>query len=188
MTIFDQIFNTVQTRMILDRPRAKALHDAAFATATLPGDMAELGVYRGGSAKLMAMTCPHKRIWLFDTFAGLPEPTGIDLHKANEFHASHADVRAWMHGTKFETCAGRFPNSIPAAADRPFSLVHLDADLYESTRDGLAFFWPRLVMGGMIVLDDWLWQGCPGVEKAVKEFDGGKRWESAKYQLTIEKV
>lgn len=185
----NDILTIVQPRMVLDRPRAEALYRSAVATSALPGAMAELGVYRGGSAKLMALACPKKPIFLFDTFTGLPSPTGVDLHQAGEFANGMEDVAGWMAGSEFWLVPGRFPESIPDDLDgERFALVHLDGDLYETTRDGLAWFWPRLVAGGRIVLDDWRWPNCPGVEKAVREFSGGRRWESARYQLIIEKV
>ena len=65
---------------------------------------------------------------------------------------------------------GVFPNTTKGLEQESFCFVYLDGDLYESTRDGLEFFYSRLVSGGMIVIDDYGSRYWPGVKKAVDEF------------------
>jgi hypothetical protein len=55
-------------------------------------------------------------------------------------------------------------------ADITFSFVHLDVDLYQPTHDSLAFFYPRMVTGGIIVCDDYGFDSCPGAKKALDDF------------------
>lgn len=64
---------------------------------------------------------------------------------------------------------GFFPDTALNVKDF-FCYVHLDMDIYQSTMDGLKFFWPRMVEQGIIMIDDYYNDHCPGVKKAVDEF------------------
>jgi len=142
-------------------------------TRTLPGDMAELGVWKGGSARTLVDAAPDKKLHLFDTFTGLPEPSEHDPHlTASMFNdASEEAVRDALQGFNVEFYVGEFPGTLtPQLEDTEFCLVHLDADLYEPTKAALEFFWPRLMPGGAVVLDDYNHPRCTGVNKAVDEF------------------
>jgi len=66
--------------------------------------------------------------------------------------------------------AGWIPERFPAVADRRFAFVHIDVDLYEPTRDSLAFFYPRMSAGGIVVCDDYGFTSCPGATRAVDEY------------------
>ena len=65
---------------------------------------------------------------------------------------------------------GFFPDTAGPVADNKFCLVHVDVDIYQSVRDCLEFFYPRLVSGGFMVFDDYEGKNCPGVRKAIDEF------------------
>ena len=67
--------------------------------------------------------------------------------------------------------AGVFPENINPGgmSDKKFCFAYIDADTYQATREALEFFWPRMVPGGRIVVDDVPWEPCAGVEKAVRE-------------------
>lgn len=137
----------------------------------LPGELAELGTFRGGSAAVIAGCCPEKRLRLFDTWEGIPENDQVTGgHLKGEFAADFEEVRRWLELYNVEYFRGTFPHTAPAAAedDTRYAFVHLDADTYQSTRAGLEYFLPRLVAGGVCVLDDYRWENCPGVELAVR--------------------
>ena len=77
---------------------------------------------------------------------------------------------------------GYFQDTLaPTVGDRTFSFVHLDCDLYQSYRDCLTFFWPRLVPGGIILFDEYDDPSWPGCNLAVDEF-------VAEAQVTIQRV
>lgn len=59
-------------------------------------------------------------------------------------------------------------------ADRRFSLVHIDVDIYRPTLDALEFFWDRVTPGGMVVCDDYGFSTCPGATAAMDEFFDGR--------------
>lgn len=135
------------------------------------GDFAELGVYRGGSAQLMAEAGPDRTVYLFDTFSGAPYRD--EFHKPGDFtDTSLGCVLGIMRDyPNVRVCAGLFPDSAMSVTAR-FAFVHLDADLYLSTLDGLQWFFPRMEIGGIILIDDYGRDTCPGVERAVGEFYG----------------
>ena len=149
------------------------LYSSLIATENLPGVIAEVGVYKGGTARLICEVKGEKDLYLFDTFEGLPETNDNDLlvHKG------------WLHDTDLESVKnylsdfknihflkGVFPGTAGPISDKKFSFIHLDTNLYQSTLDALEFFWPRMVIGGRIVSHDYNASSMPGVKKAFMEF------------------
>jgi O-methyltransferase len=185
--MLDSLYQTVRHRTLLVRPKLDAIWSQLQSAP--PGDLAELGVYKGGVCRLMAET--GRTVYAFDTFTGMPRDgydPAMDWHKPGDF----ADGRDTLEYLSAFPNVRPVPGLFPATAvDSAFAIVHLDADLYASTLAGLEWFWPRVVNGGSIVLDDWDWQYCRGVEKAVKEYFGGRSDTqlivSAPNQLTVKK-
>jgi hypothetical protein len=151
------------------------LYDSVKKTRRLPGDIAELGVYSGGSAKLICETKGGKSLHLFDTFSGLPandylvnkiksgEMRGGSLSEVKDYLAKYDNV--FFYKGIFPASAVELKNQSPR-----FSLVHLDADIYEATLDGLKFFYPLMSKNGIILIHDYSVENLPGVKKAVSEF------------------
>lgn len=144
---------------------------ARYAAKHLKGDVAQLGVYKGGSAKMIAECFKETeaRIYLLDTFEGLPG----DAEGEPELFADvvFADVQALLSPYKnVEFRKGFFPDTAKGLEEKRFSFVYLDGDMYQSTKDGLDFFYPRLVPGGIIVCDDYESPKWSGVKRAVDEF------------------
>jgi O-methyltransferase len=153
--------------------RCYVIYRACQYALSLPGGghAAEVGVYKGGTGFLIGQIFKERKVYLFDTFAGLPAVTdGVDYHHAGDFDDVNFEaVKQLCSAPCFEIRKGFFP-ATAEGIDAPFAFVHLDADLYQTTLDGLNFFWPKLVPGGLIILDDFYWNQCPGVAKAVIEF------------------
>lgn len=148
------------------------LKEQAEKVKELPGDVAEIGVYKGGTAKLLASTLPEKNIHLFDTFEGMPEVTEWDKHRKGDFSdTSLEEVRDYLKDClNVRFYPGLFPETANLVKENSFCLVHVDVDIYESTKAALEFFWTRLVPGGIMVFDDYNVKTCPGTDKAVNEF------------------
>ena len=147
----------------------------AFAQSGLEGVMAEVGVYQGVSAKLISEASGHAPLHLFDTFTGLPAPDAVEHERMREGHyaATLPSVQAFMAdcpGVSYHP--GLFPATAAPCNDRKFSFVHLDVDLKSSTLDCLAFFYPRMVPGGVILSHDYSY--LDGVRAAFAEFCLGK--------------
>ena len=151
------------------------------------GYFAEVGVYKGGSLRHLATSFPNKSILGFDTFEGLPKEqwTNIEIHKPGEFSdTSFEAVSEFLKDccNNVSLVQGIFPDSADPMRDLNFSFVHIDTDFYLSVKACLDWFWPRLLTGGIIVLDDYLWPACPGVKQALDEFDKPYQKTEAEYQ------
>jgi hypothetical protein len=158
---------------LLTPAEAYQLYVLAKATRKLEGDIAELGVAYGGSAKLLSTVCPKKIIHLFDTFQGLPAPGEKDPHfNESQYSSSLSEVKKILMGHNCLFHPGHFPETASEVNNVKFSLVNLDADLYQSTRDGLEFFYPRMVPGGVIHGHDYA--AAKGVRDAFDEFFANK--------------
>jgi hypothetical protein len=168
---------------ILDmRIVAMSFHEAVnlsrFVTRTnaLPGDIAEVGTYFGGSAWIMARAnVNQKKMHLFDTFTGIPEVTpGVDRVAQGDLKGGSLEfvqtvLQSFNHLIEYHV--GMFPaTAADISPSTKFSMVNLDMDVYQGTKSGLEYFYPKMVRGGMLVCHDYFAQSCPGVKKAVDEF------------------
>jgi hypothetical protein len=144
-------------------------------TRLLPGDIAEVGVAGGGTARLICEVKGGKTLHLFDTFEGMPETdeskdgiftkgdfSTVKLDRVKHYLKSYANVV--FHPGFFPATASELD------AEARFSFVHLDADIYQSTLDSLKYFYPRLARGGVIVSHDYSHVTAPGVKMAFDEF------------------
>lgn len=152
------------------------IHMAVTRTAKVPGDLAEVGVYRGGSAKLICEAKGDRTLHLFDTFGGLPATGELDWdaytdtpYVPGQFAASRADVERVLAGyPNVHIHQGVFPATAAPVADRRFSFVHLDVDTFESTAACIEFFYPRMSPGGVIISHDYA--NAAGVRRAFDDF------------------
>jgi hypothetical protein len=146
----------------------------------LIGDVAELGVYKGHTAALLASIARRlgTTAYLLDTFEGFhaDDLTGIDANKIPEFADTSLDtVRALVGEDNVRYVKGRFPGSASQMPeDARFSLVHIDCDLYEPVSAGLRYFYPRLLPGGFLIVHDYSSLCWDGAERAVDEFFADK--------------
>lgn len=137
------------------------------------GDVVELGVYCGGSLIALAETAPDRLCFGFDTFTGLPEeawsegePHGVGDFGDTSFEAVQAATSGLGNVILIQ---GLFPESTSGWIGSPIALAHVDFDFYESTKAAINWLLPRMVKGGVIVFDDYDWEHCPGVRKAIEE-------------------
>lgn len=141
----------------------------------VPGDTAEVGVFQGAMSWLMLQAGQGRRHHhIFDSFEGLsaPRPVDGDHWQGGALACAEDVVRANLAAFvgNFSTYKGWVPARFPEVAELHFSFVHIDVDLYEPTRDSMAFFYPRTSPGGIIVCDDYNFTSCPGATRAVDEF------------------
>ena len=156
----------------------------------LPGDFAECGVWRGGSVMAMALELRNlgladRTIWMYDTYGGMTAPTAEDVEAttgrtAREMlettelgdgnnvwaFATRQDVMRNITQTgypldRFRVVEGDVAQTLLTDVPERISLLRLDTDWYESTKVGLEVLYPRLVPGGVCILDDYgHWQGA----------------------------
>ena len=158
-----------ESDIYLTAGEAYMVYSLARAQSRLPGEMVEVGVYRGGSSKLICEAKGDTPLHLFDTFEGLPETHPYDrgFFQRGLFPGSLEAVQNYLSAyPNVIFHPGLFPQTAEGLEDRRVSFVHLDVDIYESMKAGLEFFYPRLVEGGIILVHDYQY---PGVRRAFDE-------------------
>ncbi len=117
-----------------------------------------------------------RKFHLFDTFEGFTQTDLIgETGKAatyttkNFADTSFEKVKKRLNSDKFEFHQGYFPDTTTGLEKESFALVNMDADLYNPTKAGLEFFYPRLSLGGVIIIHDYN-PDWPGIMQAVDEF------------------
>ena len=147
---------------------------------SVPGDVAEFGVYRGHTALAMdRMLDQHKvkkRLWLFDSFSGMPDslhPSDTSWTKG-DLAADVAEVRdTFQDSTRVGIIPGFFSDSFPQYTDLKYAFCHVDCDMYTSVRECIDYILPRLSPGGVIVFDDYGFRDCAGAKAAIEEYFTG---------------
>jgi len=142
--------------------------------------IAEVGVYKGGTSYFIASLADRLglryRHSCFDTFEGhaakdINEDVEV-AHMAGAFSdTSFESVNGYLEKFKnVDIYKGRFQDTAHYLKDAQIHFVHLDMDIYEPTIFALNFFDKKLVSGGVVLMDDYGFDTCPGIPKAVKEF------------------
>ncbi len=169
----------------------------AILTTGIPGDFVECGVWRGGASFLIADLLRQagvrdRKVWLFDSFEGLPAPDEIDgpaamayakntdsLRYFDNCRASLEEVQqaamALELGSYTKFIKGWFDQTLPARRDQlgPIALLRIDCDWYSSVRCCLESLYDQVVDGGFVIIDDYYtYDGCA---IAVHEFLAGRR-------------
>jgi O-methyltransferase len=165
---------------IIDRRFTYVQH--AKLARSLHGHTAECGVFTGVTSFIFCQALagtygPDEHHWAIDSFQGVSRPV-------------QADGTGWQAGvltSPIEVARARLapfpvvrmlpgwiPDVLRELPDVRYRLVHIDVDLYEPTRDALAYFYPRMVPGGVLLFDDYGFQSCPGARLATDEFFSDK--------------
>jgi hypothetical protein len=148
----------------------------------VPGDFIETGVWRGGAcifmrAVLKAYGDKTRRVWVADSFEGLPKPV-LQTDKQwrfwryRELCVSQQQVeqnfsKYGLLDEQVRFLKGWFKDTLTNAPIETLSLMRLDGDLYESTRDALCALYPRLSQGGYVIIDDYV---IPSCREAVEDY------------------
>ncbi len=144
----------------------------------IPGDFIETGVWRGGASIFMkalieAFEVEDKVVWLADSFEGLPKP---DSEKYPEDKTDTLYMNKYLRVSVEEVkdnfkkydllddrvkfLKGWFKDTLPTLKEETFSLIRLDGDMYESTINALDNLYPRLSVGGYLIVDDYALDNC----------------------------
>ncbi|MBI2827342.1 MAG: class I SAM-dependent methyltransferase [Planctomycetia bacterium] len=160
-----------ERRWLVTANEAYLVHTLARAQGNRDGQMAEVGTYQGGTAKMICEAKGDTPLHLFDTFEGLPAAAAQDgrVHRANQYACSLESVQKYLSGyPNVSFYKGRFPESSGPVEHLRFSFAHFDVDLYESTLGCLEFFYPRMIPGGIMLSHDY--SILSGVRTAFEEF------------------
>ena len=178
--------------------RMYALHTAVrhVVARDIPGDFVECGVWRGGSAMMIAMTLAEmgassRRLHLFDTFAGMTRPEDVDRRGKDGSETvsrwelfQREDHNEWAYApldevkTNMATTGhpaesivyveGEVEKTLPAQAPGAIALLRLDTDWYRSTHHELTCLYPHLAPSGVLIIDDY--GSFEGAKKAVDDY------------------
>ncbi len=200
---FRRIHDKCRQYTMTSDERMYALYKAVEYTvnSNIPGDFVECGVWKGGSAMLIAYTllelnATNRKIYLYDTFEGMTNPTKEDFGLADKSklainqwkkeqgknhcrwcYASLSEVEKNMVSTRYPTnnlifIKGKVEETIPKTIPSKIAVLRLDTDWYESTKHELIRLFPRVSKNGVLIIDDY---GCwAGSKKAVDEYFSNK--------------
>ena len=201
---FKRIYNQCKKYTMTSKERMYSLYKSVeyIIKADIPGDFVECGVWRGGSTMLIAFTLlelniTNRKIYLYDTFKGMTQPTEYDYKMANSkisasdkwkkkqkkdhnrwCFASLSEVKNNMALTKYPKnnlifIKGKVEETIPKTTPSKIALLRLDTDWYESTKHELIHLFPLFLKNGILIIDDY---GCwAGSKKAVDEYFSNKK-------------
>lgn len=175
---FARYYAIAAPRTLVSIDRCYMLYTLLSQALNIDGEILECGVYRGGTAAMMAHVIAEagsaKKLYLFDTFAGMPETDAErdTYHRAGDFSDTSLDaVRAFVGFPQTAIFRpGLIPKSFAGLEAITIAFAHIDVDIYRSIIDALEFIWPRLSRGGFVVFDDYGFDTCPGARQAVDEF------------------
>jgi hypothetical protein len=179
------------------RIRFLSLAQLVRQVAAIEGSFAECGCLFGHSTYMIARTMTRigrsDLLHAFDSFEGLSPPTTQDRNVSPnhvDLFGLHAHLnsgktmfRAELEMTRRNLAPfpfvrlyqGWIPSRFPEVASEKFAFVHIDVDLYEPTLRSLEFFYPRLVQGGALQIDDYNFMDWPGTTAAVDQFLAGNK-------------
>lgn len=181
---FISIFEKIKNNTLVDMYRLYSLWTACKETAKCTrGDVVEIGVWRGGSGTLLAYGMKQfykddtANIFLCDTFDGVVK-TGIEdmYYKGGE----HSDTSMEIVQELLEKCGiqnaeivrGIFPDdSYDKFHEKVFRLVHIDVDVYRSAKDIFYYLWEKMIVGGMIIFDDYGFDTTTGITQLCEELE-----------------
>ena len=156
-----------------DYVRMRTLELICRELTSVPGEAAELGVYRGGFARCINALLPERTLYLFDTFEGFDDREaagyGVGFRDAHKNTGTEKVLCLMPHPEKVRVRQGLFP-ATAEGLEESFALVSLDVDLEESTLEGLRWFYPRMSPGGYLLLHDGNSPKLPGVRRALERF------------------
>lgn len=161
----------------IDSGRRWMVYQLLRATQGVAGDTAECGVFHGAMSYMICAFAEHAELarthHAFDSFEGLSDPGALDGRhwRKHDLSVDLASVQQRLaRFSRVRYHKGWIPERFPEVATLTFSFVHVDVDLYEPTRDSIAFFYPRLSEGGILVCDDYGFAICPGATKAIDDY------------------
>lgn len=177
---FSAIYAHAEARSLVSRDRCYVLERMLLQTEPLNGEVVECGVYRGGTAAMLAYRLQslgsNRSLHLFDSFLGLPAcDAEKDWHKEGDFNDTSLEMAqrtVQHHRGKVRWHVGWIPDTFRGleAELEKVSFVHIDVDIYSAIIDCLTWLWPRLMPSGVIVFDDYGFPTCPGARLAVDDF------------------
>jgi len=173
---FNDIYETIKDYTLVSEDRCYIINQFCDYCIKLPGNFGECGVFKGGTALLIAMAMDQagiagadKNLHLFDTFKGMPyfAKKSRDQHNPGDFgDTSLDDVKKLLYRfSMIKFYPGIIPDTFKDVANKQFSFVHIDVDIFPTMLECSKFFYNHLVRGGILLFDDY---GFPSYKNAAK--------------------
>lgn len=180
---FLDVYNKIKDNTLVDIYRCYELWQLVEQTHKLKNNsgIIEIGVWRGGTAAIIAQKLYDLKstanLYVADTFEGVVKTSEKDKYYSGGEHqdTSQQIVEKLLDETakykNYKILKGIFPEDTQhlVASDEIFSLCHIDVDVYESAKDIIAWIWDKLIIGGIIVFDDYGFHTCTGITNLVNE-------------------
>jgi len=176
---FSDILKPIRNNTLVSEDRCFTIHMFSKHCKHLDGDFAECGVYKGGTSFLISLILKDesnkKQLHLFDTFSGMPKSANKDKshHKEGDYKDTTVNaVKDFLKEFSFiKFHPGLIPETFESVKNKKFAFVHIDVDIYQSMKDCCEFFYERMTKGGIMIFDDYGFQGYElAAKKAVDDF------------------
>jgi O-methyltransferase len=174
---FLTIRNIIKNKTLVSDDRLFILYQLIKQVCSLDGGVVECGVYKGGTAKLLGdmfnKFAPSKKLYFLDTFSGMPETDKLrDFHKKGDFgDVEYLEVKEFLkNNINIFIYKGFFSDNFSSIIENKFCFIHIDCDIYNSVKECCEFFYSKMVVGGIMIFDDYGFKSCPGAKLAVDEF------------------
>ncbi len=174
--VFIKTYNAIKDNTLVDIYRCFELWQMSSRLKNSEAAIIEVGVWRGGTAALLAKANESRSpVYLCDTFEGVAKAGEKDNQYKGGEHAdtSQEIVETLMKQqgvSDFHILKGIFPDvNADLLEAKKFKICHIDVDVYESARDIFNWVWPRMIIGGVVVFDDYGFAACAGITQLVNE-------------------
>lgn len=176
---FIEIFKIIKEYTLVDKYKCYGLWQLVKESSKLEGALIEIGVWRGGSGCLIAKQAElmgiKDTVYLCDTFSGVVKAGSNDSTYKGGEHADTSEkivegVVKKLNLQNVKVLSGIFPDETgDGVSESKFRFCHIDVDVYQSAKDILEWIWSKMVIGGVIVFDDYASNACEGITKLVNE-------------------
>lgn len=178
---FAKYYEIAKKKSPVSADRCWILYSLCRQALHVEGDIWECGVYKGGTAAMLARIihdgASAKRLNLFDTFEGMPKTdSSVDIHRRGDFSDTTPDaVRSYVNHKELTVYhKGFIPDTFRGLENAVIAFAHVDVDIRQSVTDCCEFIFPRLSAGAFLVFDDYGFPSCPGARQAVDAYFSGR--------------
>jgi O-methyltransferase len=174
--LFMKTYDVIKDNTLVDIYRCYELWQISKRLKNSTASIIEVGVWRGGTAALLAKANNNNSpVYLCDTFEGVAKAGEKDNQYKGGEHAdtSVETVEKLMNQldiSGYHILKGIFPDvNADQVADQKFKICHIDVDVYDSAKDIFNWVWQRMIVGGVVVFDDYGFAACAGITQLVNE-------------------
>lgn len=171
---FKSLFESIKDNTLVDVYRCYELWSMVKELDKAEGDILEVGVWRGGTGALLCKASANNsrtKVYLADTFTGVVKASADDTVYRGGEHADTSeqmviDLLQRVEANNYQILKGVFPDDFMSTISiDKIKLCHIDVDTYQSAKEIFEYAWPRMVIGGIMIFDDYGFWTCEGITK-----------------------